>query len=82
MSAPAAIVTAIGRAVEAVGGDLDDARHLLAEWERLTADKRGRLNRLLYDAAHPACACADGGEADNTGHCSRCHGLIGRRATR
>jgi hypothetical protein len=82
MSAPDDIVVAVARAVEAVGGDLDDARHLLAEWERLVADKRGRLDRLRYDTAHPVCACADGGDPGEDGRCGRCSGLIRREAAR
>jgi hypothetical protein len=82
MSAPREILEAIGRAVEAQGGDLDDARHLLAEWERLAADRHGRLDRLRHEAAHPACACTDGGAPDDGGRCKRCHGLTGKQAAR
>ena len=80
MSAPVAIVTAIGRAVEAQGGTLDDARHLLAEWERLTADKYGRVDRLHQEAASATCRCADGGAGD--GRCERCCRLICRETKR
>jgi hypothetical protein len=82
VSAPSEIVTVVGRAVERAGGDLDDARHLLAEWERLTADEHGRVDRLRYDAAHPCCRCADAVEADDDGLCERCCGLIRRQVRR
>lgn len=35
MSAPRPVLIAIARAVEAVGGDLDDARDLTDCWERI-----------------------------------------------
>ena len=46
MTLPPEILTAIGRAVEAQGGDLDDALDLAAVWERLASDPHGRLDRL------------------------------------
>ena len=46
MSLPPEILTAIGRAVEKQGGDLDDALDLVAVWERLASDPHGRLDRL------------------------------------
>jgi hypothetical protein len=49
VSLPPEILTAIGRAVEAQGGDLDDALDLAAVWERLAADPHGRLERLRFE---------------------------------
>lgn len=74
MSLPPKVLSAIGRAVEAQGGDLEDALDLAAVWERLAADRHGRLARLRYDAANPRCSCADSGVPDPEGRCERCHG--------
>jgi hypothetical protein len=73
VSLPPEILTAIGRAVERQGGDLDDALDLASVWERLAADPHGRLARLRHDAANPGCSCADGGSLDSAGHCERCY---------
>jgi hypothetical protein len=81
MTAGPEIIVAIGEAVEAQNGTLADALDLAQTWERLAADKRGRVDRLRYDAAHPRCSCADGGASDD-GRCERCAGLIRREATR
>jgi hypothetical protein len=80
---PPELLTAIGRAVESQDGTVEDAEDLAATWERLQADKHGRVDRLRHDAAHPRCCCADGGDVPADGlRCVRCYGLIGREATR
>lgn len=77
MTIPRSIVVAIANAVEAHGGDMTDVEDLVQTWERLHADNHGRVDRLRYDAGHPACHCAD---ADDTGErCERCHGFMGQR---
>lgn len=73
---PESILRAIGEAVEKAGGDLDDALDLLAVWERLAADKRGRADRLRYEAANPTCRCADGGIPGSTDRCERCQRIL------
>lgn len=75
MTLPSSLITAIARAVEREGGDLDDVRDLLEVWERLAADQHGRLDRLRYEAANPPCSCADGGKVATNKRCERCHGV-------
>lgn len=67
---------AICDAVEGAGGDRGDAADLLAVWERLSADRRGRASRLRYEAEHPTCSCVDDGGGDDQGadRCARCAG--------
>jgi hypothetical protein len=48
---PSEILTAIGRAVEAQGGDLEDALDLAAVWERLASDPHGRVDRMRAENA-------------------------------
>jgi hypothetical protein len=68
-------LNAIGRAVQKVGGDLIDAGDLVAAWERLEADTRGRVERMRYEAAHVRCCCADDPDpVSRDGRCSRCWG--------
>jgi hypothetical protein len=38
--------------VEAPGGDQADAEDLLDVWERVHGDKRGRVDRMRYEAEH------------------------------
>ena len=61
-------------AVERHGGDRADALDLARSWERLRADRGGRMDRLRFDAAHPRCCCVNGGEPGEDGRCSRCWG--------
>jgi len=75
VSLPPEILTAIGRAVEKQGGDLDDALDLAAVWERLAEDKHGRLAQLRHEASNPRCSCADGGIVGRESRCERCHGV-------
>jgi hypothetical protein len=82
MTIPRSILIAIAGAVEAQGGDIADVDDLVEVWERLYADKDGRVDRLRHDAAHPVCGCADGGVPDAGGRCGRCCGLIDREAAR
>jgi hypothetical protein len=71
------IIDAIGQAVEAQGGDLDDALDLAATWERLHAYQGGRADRLRYEAANPVCRCADGGKPEEGDQrCGRCCGYL------
>jgi hypothetical protein len=56
---------------------MDDVRDLLQVWERLAADKHGRLDRLRHEAANPRCHCADGGTHGGGGRCERCYGITG-----
>ena len=51
MRVPEDVIIAIGRAVEKQGGTLEDAEDLAQVWERLFADKHGRIDRLRADAA-------------------------------
>lgn len=46
MTLPRSLIVAVARAVGREGGDLDDVEDLLQTWERLAADKHGRLDRL------------------------------------
>jgi hypothetical protein len=51
MTLPREVLIAIGRAVEKQGGTLEDAEDLIEVWERLAADKYGRVDRLRAEAA-------------------------------
>ena len=48
---PESVIRAIANAVEREGGDIDDVDDLIDVWNRLYADKRGRVDRLRYGAA-------------------------------
>lgn len=76
MTLPRSLAKAIADAVDAEGGDAQDARGLAATWERLQADQHGRLDRLRYDAAHPRCCCVDGRLLEDAGRCGRCYGAV------
>jgi hypothetical protein len=69
----------IGEIVDAVwgaGGDLSDVIDLLETWGRLRASASGRVERMRFEASHPVCQCADGGEPDEceAERCVRCFG--------
>jgi hypothetical protein len=66
-------LVAIGDAVEAAGGDIEDAVAVAEAWESLMADRRGRAARLAYEAQHPRCHCVDDPQLVG-GRCSRCYG--------
>jgi hypothetical protein len=51
MSLPDEVIIAIANAVERQGGDMDDVDDLVGVWERLAADKGGRVDRLRAEAA-------------------------------
>jgi hypothetical protein len=72
---PEGVIVAVARAVEAAGGDMDDVDDLLAVWQRQAADKRGKVERMRYEAANPRCSCADGGVANGGDRCERCYAL-------
>ncbi len=75
-SMPEDTLRAICDAVEAQGGNQEDAEDILDVWQRIHGDKHGRAARLRYDAANPTCRCADGGvptTADD--RCERCCGI-------
>lgn len=76
MTLPRSLVAAAARAVEAEGGDMDDVQDLVEVWERLAADKHGRVARLRYEAANPRCRCADGGDREHGPSCGRCQGVL------
>jgi len=69
------LLRAIADAVEAQGGDRDDAEDLLDVWECVHADTGPRVAAMRRDAANRDCRCADGGELDSDGGCARCCGL-------
>jgi hypothetical protein len=78
-----AMIRSIAHAVERQGGDMEDVEDLCDTWERLCGDKRGRVDRLHFDATHAPCTCFDGGVPDDGGaRCERCCGLFGNEATR
>jgi len=69
----------IGEIVDAVWGaqgDLSDVIDLLETWGRLRASASGRVERMRFEASHPLCQCADGGEPDDCDEerCVRCFG--------
>jgi len=74
MKPPKPILVAIAQAVERAGGDITDVEDLVAVWERLNADKRGRTARLAHDVATQPCTCTDGGQPDPHNRCQHCHG--------
>jgi hypothetical protein len=51
MNLPEDVILAISHAVERQGGTLEDAEDLARVWERLAADKHGRVDRLRAEAA-------------------------------
>jgi hypothetical protein len=76
---PHSLLASIGRAVQRAGGDMDDVTDLIDVWERIFADRRGRLDRMRYDATHPRCCCArEPLDLTTDGRCSRCHGIPAR----
>jgi hypothetical protein len=82
MTLPREVLIAIGQAVYAAGGGMDDANDLVAVWERLHADPGGRVQRMRYEARTAPCCCCDGGEAAGDGRCARCFGAVGTRERR
>jgi hypothetical protein len=74
-------LVAIGRAVEARGGTIEDAVALAEAWEDLLADRRGRVDRLRYEGQHPRCRCADRPDLVE-GRCPRCYGERAEGAAR
>jgi hypothetical protein len=72
MTLSACLLSAIAKAVERQGGDYSDVQDLVAAWERLHSDQRGRSDRLRYEAANPSCICPDGGTESEDGRCGRC----------
>ncbi len=49
MTLPRELLVAIASAVEAQGGDLADVEDLVSVWERLAADRGGRIDRLRLE---------------------------------
>jgi hypothetical protein len=68
------LTVAIVLAVRRAGGTPEDRQDLIAAWQRLADDRRGRAARLRYDAAHPRCRCVDRPELIAR-RCGRCNGL-------
>jgi hypothetical protein len=56
---------------------MEDVDDLVSVWQRLQADKHGRVDRLRAEAATVTCCCVDGGEPADDGRCRRCYGWVG-----
>lgn len=78
---PRDVLIAIGRAVHSAGGDMSDVDDLVDVWERLSADKSGRVDRMRSEAKAIRCCCADGGVLAAGGRCERCFGWADAEAT-
>ena len=77
MTLSRSLLEAIARAVHRAGGDLDDARDLVAVWERVDRDLGPRVDRMRRAAATVTCRCVDGGDEPTAdGQCSRCWGRL------
>jgi hypothetical protein len=76
MTLPRDMLIAIGRAVHQAGGQMTDVDDLVAVWQRLAADRTGRVDRMRAEASDVDCGCADGGEARPDGRCNRCYGRV------
>ncbi len=74
---PRGLLIAIAQAVRDAGGDMEDVDDLVSVWQRLQADKHGRVDRLRTTAATVTCCCADGGVLTGDGRCGRCYGRVG-----
>jgi hypothetical protein len=84
MTVPIKVLRAIGEAVRDAGGDMNDVDDLVAVWERLCADRYGRVDRMRREARSVRCCCSSGGAAGTAGtagtagagRCSRCWGWL------
>ena len=74
MKAPLSVILAIGRAVDQVGGDLEDAQDLIDVWERLAVTAQPKADAMRRQARNVKCCCADEPEPGADGRCPRCYG--------
>lgn len=76
MTIPRELLVVIATAIADQGGDMDDVDDLVATWQRLDADVRGRVNRVRQEARTIACCCAWPADPAEDGRCSRCYGVM------
>jgi hypothetical protein len=77
MTLPRKLLIKIATTVADHGGDIDDADDLVATWQRLDSDTRGRVDRMRHEARTAACCCAWPADPAEDGRCSRCYGAMG-----